>query len=120
MDRDVTLRGVLYPRDLTDAQWGLLEPVFHARGKRGRKHAGDHRRVAVAMLYISQTGCQWRARRSPTGARFLTGYPRDARGMRPERAIHGLSTGLNEQWLPEPERGALGLRDERPLLGRSP
>lgn len=49
-----------YPSDLTDDQWNLLEPVFNAPGKRGRKHADDLRGVVDAMLYISQTGCQWR------------------------------------------------------------
>jgi putative transposase len=29
-------------------------------GKRGRKHADDLRTVVDAMLYIPQTGCQWR------------------------------------------------------------
>ncbi len=49
-----------YPSDLTDDQWDLLEPVFNAPGKRGRKHADDLRTVVDAMLYIAQTGCQWR------------------------------------------------------------
>ena len=49
-----------YPSDLTDEQWDLLEPVFNAPGKRGRKHADDLRSVVDAMLYIAQTGCQWR------------------------------------------------------------
>lgn len=49
-----------YPSDLTDDQWALLEPVFNAPGKRGRKHADDLRTVVDAMLYIAQTGCQWR------------------------------------------------------------
>ncbi|WP_165372397.1 transposase [Nocardioides iriomotensis] len=49
-----------YPSDLTDDQWGLLEPVFNAPGKRGRKHADDLPTVVDAMLYIAQTGCQLR------------------------------------------------------------
>lgn len=49
-----------YPSDLTDDQWVVLEPVFNAPGKRGRKHADDLRAVVDAMLYIAQTGCQWR------------------------------------------------------------
>lgn len=49
-----------YPSDLTDDQWTLLEPVFNVPGKRGRKHAGDLRTVVDAILYIAQTGCQWR------------------------------------------------------------
>lgn len=34
--------------------------MFNAPGKRGRKHAEDLRSVVDAMLYIAQTGCQWR------------------------------------------------------------
>ncbi|WP_165372338.1 transposase [Nocardioides iriomotensis] len=49
-----------YASDLTDDQWDLMEPVFNAPGKRGRKHADDLRTVVDAMLYIAQTGCQWR------------------------------------------------------------
>ena len=55
-----TVRGMAYPSDLTDEQWALLEPVFNRPGKRGRKHADDLRTVVDAMLYIAQTGCQWR------------------------------------------------------------
>ena len=49
-----------FPSDLTDDQWELLEQVFNAPGKRGRRHANDLRTVVDAMLYIAQTGCQWR------------------------------------------------------------
>jgi putative transposase len=51
---------MVYPSDLADDQWDLLEPVFNAPGKRGRKHADDLRTVVDAMLYIVHTGCQWR------------------------------------------------------------
>ena len=54
------MSGMSYPSDLTDEQWELLEPVFNVPGKRGRKHADDLRGVVDAMLYIAQTGCQWR------------------------------------------------------------
>jgi len=56
----VTVRGMTYQTDLTDEQWALLEPVFNAPDKRGRKHGDDLRTVVDAMLYIAQTGCQWR------------------------------------------------------------
>jgi hypothetical protein len=66
----VTVRGMSYPSDLTDDEWDPLEPVFNAPGKRGRKHADDLRSVVDAMLYIAQTGCQWRylPRRSDRGS----------------------------------------------------
>lgn len=56
----VTVQGMVYPSDLTEEQWALLEPVFNALGKRGRRHADDLGSVVNAMLYISHTGCQWR------------------------------------------------------------
>ena len=34
--------------------------MFNAPGKRGRKHADDLSSAVDAMLYIAQTGCQWR------------------------------------------------------------
>jgi putative transposase len=55
-----TVPRMSYPSDLDDDQWALLESVFNAPGKRGRKHADDLRTVVDAMLYIAQTGCQWR------------------------------------------------------------
>ena len=56
----VTVPGMPYRSDLTDDQRDLLEPVFNAPGKSGRRHADDLRGVMDAMLYIAQTGCQWR------------------------------------------------------------
>jgi putative transposase len=49
-----------YPRDLTDDQWELLEPVFNTPGKRGRMHAGDLRTVVNGILCTTRTGCPWR------------------------------------------------------------
>jgi transposase len=54
----------MYPSDLTDVQWGKLEPLLnkpvgerHAGG-RPRKH--ERRRIVDALLYVVRTGCQWR------------------------------------------------------------
>jgi putative transposase len=55
-----TVPDMSYSSGLADGQWALLEPVFKAPGKRGRRHADDLRTVVDAMLYIAQTGCQWR------------------------------------------------------------
>lgn len=57
----VTVRGMSDPSDQTDVQWDLLEPVFNAPGKRGRKHADDLPILVNPLLfYIAQIGCQWR------------------------------------------------------------
>jgi transposase len=80
-----TVGGMTYTSDLTDEQWGLLEPVFNAPGKRGPKHAPDLRRVVDAMLYVSHTGCQWR---------FLPGRPGPGRGCgRSSAAGHAMAPG---------------------------
>lgn len=53
----------MYPSDLRDGQWVMLEPLL--KESRGRRHAGgprkyELRRVVDAMLYVVRTGCQWR------------------------------------------------------------
>ena len=58
--RIVTVRSMSYLSDLTEEPWALMDPVFNAPGKRGRKHGDDLRTVVDAMLYIAHTGCQWR------------------------------------------------------------
>jgi putative transposase len=55
-------RRQAYPSDLTDAQWGLLEPLVRERDPMGpgRPATVDLREVVNALLYIKQTGCPWR------------------------------------------------------------
>ena len=52
----------LYPTDLTDEQWNLLQmvvPPRKARKGRGRPPA-DLRRICNALLYFVRSGCAWR------------------------------------------------------------
>ena len=55
-------RRLAYPSDLTDAQWALIEPLLrdHDPGGPGRPATVDLREVVNALLYMKQTGCQWR------------------------------------------------------------
>lgn len=58
-----TIRKI-YPTDLTDAQWAVIEPLIPVKTGRG-KGPGKPRTVAMreilnALLYMSRTGCQWR------------------------------------------------------------
>ena len=49
----------LYPTDLTDAQWNLLEPLLPKAKKRGRRPT-DRRRILNGLLYCVRAGCVWR------------------------------------------------------------
>lgn len=59
----------MYPTDLTNAQWALIEPlVSEQREGRGRPHKRDVRREVNAILYVLRTGCQWRCLPKEYGA----------------------------------------------------
>lgn len=54
----------LYPSDLTDGQWELVEPVitaWKARHPSVSGHQGKYamREIVNAILYQNRTGCQW-------------------------------------------------------------
>jgi transposase len=46
-------------RDLTDAQWAILQPLLPPRNRTGRPRAND-RRTVNAILCVLRTGCAWR------------------------------------------------------------
>lgn len=49
-----------YPSDLTDAEWALVEPHIPPAKRGGRKRRVDVRAVLQGVLYVLETGCQWR------------------------------------------------------------
>jgi len=52
--------GLRYPSDLTDAEWALVEPHIPPAKRGGRKRKVDIRAVLQGVLYVLETGCQWR------------------------------------------------------------
>ncbi len=54
-------RGKRYPIDLSDDQWALIAPLIPPAKSGGRKRSVDLREVVNAILYVLETGCQWRA-----------------------------------------------------------
>jgi len=56
-----------YPSDMTDAEWGILEPEAKAimaelrRGAGGRPMVHDLRATVDAVRYITKNGVEWRA-----------------------------------------------------------
>lgn len=53
------MRSQPYPSDVTDAQWGLLEPHLPV-SLGGRPRKTKLRDVVDAIFYLLRTGCQWR------------------------------------------------------------
>jgi putative transposase len=50
----------IYPSDLTDDQWSILEPHIPPSKHGGRHRSVDIRRVVNAIFYRNKSGCQWR------------------------------------------------------------
>ena len=50
-----------YPRDLTDAEWALVEPLIPPAKRGGNKRTVNVREVVDGLMYVLSTGCQWRA-----------------------------------------------------------
>lgn len=53
-------RKLRYPSDLTDAEWALIEPHIPPAKRGGRRREVDVREVLQGILYVLETGCQWR------------------------------------------------------------
>ena len=49
-----------YPSDLTDDEWGHIEPLIPPAKRGGGKRRVDMRAVVNAVMYVLSTGCQWR------------------------------------------------------------
>jgi putative transposase len=47
-----------YPSDLSDDQWGLIEPLIPIN-RVGRPREVDMREVLNAIVYLTRSGCQW-------------------------------------------------------------
>lgn len=50
-----------YPSDMTDEEWGLIEPLIPPAKKGGGKRRVKMREIVNGIMYVLSTGCQWRA-----------------------------------------------------------
>ena len=67
-------KGLRYPSDLTDAEWALIAPLIRPGKRGGRRRSVNLREVLNGLLYVLETGCQWRH------------LPRD---LPPRSTVHG-------------------------------
>jgi putative transposase len=49
-----------YSTDLSDAEWGCLQPHIPAPNKRGRPKIHSPREILDAVFYVLKSGCPWR------------------------------------------------------------
>jgi transposase len=49
-----------YPSDLTDEEWGHIEPLIPPAKHGGRRREVKVREVLNGIMYVLSTGCQWR------------------------------------------------------------
>src|SRR5580658_3256595 len=49
-----------YPSDLTDDEWGHIEPLIPPARRGGRKRTVNVREIVNGLMYVLSTGCQWR------------------------------------------------------------
>jgi transposase len=57
----LSLKGILiYPSDITDAEWQLIEPFFRRPDPRGNQGKHSKRDIINAILYVVQGGIPWR------------------------------------------------------------
>lgn len=49
----------VYPTDLTDEQWAILEPLIPPPKPGGRPRTVDLRLVLNTIFYLAKAGCQW-------------------------------------------------------------
>ena len=50
----------LYPSDLTNEQWSIIEPLIPPAEPGGRHRKVNMREVVNGVLYLNRTGCSWR------------------------------------------------------------
>ena len=52
--------AIMYPSDLTDVQWALIEPFIPAPKTGARPREVDMRTILNGILYLVRSGCAWR------------------------------------------------------------
>ena len=60
MNDNILLDAQIYPSDMTDEEWSLIESLLPRRPMRGNYPWTPKRDVINAIFYINRGGCAWR------------------------------------------------------------
>jgi putative transposase len=55
-----SLKRRIYPSDVTDQEWEILEPLIPAVKPGGRPQEIERREIVNGILYVLRSGCPWR------------------------------------------------------------
>jgi len=101
----------VYPTDLTDDQWAVLQPLLPAAKSGGRPRTVDLRLVLNTIFYLAKAGCQWAmlptdlAKRS-TAHDYLSGWKADGTWQAiPDALRRAIRTNAGRE--PEPSKAAI-------------
>src|SRR5215813_3614754 len=50
----------VYPSDVTEAEWAILEPLIPAVKPGGRSEEIERREIVNGIVYVLRSGCPWR------------------------------------------------------------
>jgi len=50
----------MYPSDLTDAEWQIVEPLIPPAKPGGRRRSHNIREILNGIFYLLRSGCSWR------------------------------------------------------------
>jgi putative transposase len=64
----------LYPTDLSDEEWEIMEPLVPKAKSGGRPRANDDRELMNAIFYVLRSGCAWRLLPHDFGVPWKTAY----------------------------------------------
>ena len=97
-------KGARYPSDLSEAEWALIAPLIPPAKRGGRTRSVDVRAVDVravmnGVLYVLETGCQWRALPKDLPSKstvhdYLMLWDRDGTLERVHHALHLMTRDL--------------------------
>jgi putative transposase len=101
----------VYPTDLTDEQWAVIEPLIPPAKPGGRPRTVDLRLVLNTIFYLAKAGCQWAmlpkdlAKRSTTHD-YLSAWTADGTWQAIQDALRrAVRTAAGRE--PEPSKAAI-------------
>ena len=109
-----------YQTDLTDKEWGMIEPHLPTANSMGRPRAWPMREIINGIFYVMRSGCPWRLlpeRFARRGAPFIAGLPNSVTTVVSRRSITPWSCSIANG---SDDKPVLPARSSTPRASRRP